>query len=63
MVDLTMELKTGDRFRFEKAIVEARKITQPMIIQGSKTHRTKRVICDKSGSIFIDKEWILKGIT
>jgi hypothetical protein len=56
-MDYTRELSEGDRLRFEHATVEARKITNPTVISGSGSHRTQRVVCSKSGILFVDKPW------
>jgi len=60
MTDYTTKLKEGDRLRFEKVTVEARKITEPVVFQRSKTHKGMRVVCSKTGIIYVDKAWKIK---
>ena len=57
MTDYTGDLKEGDRFRFEKATVEARKISKPELFQFSSSHKGKRIKCSKSGILYVDKVW------
>lgn len=61
MVDRTKDLSPGDRFRFGKVTVQARKMSVPQVIQMSNNHRGKKVVCSKSGFVFVDKEWSIKG--
>lgn len=61
MVDITNSLKAGDRFKFEKIVVSARKIQKPRTTSGSGRHRTMQTICERDGLIFVDKTWKSKG--
>ena len=61
MGDLTKELEAGDWFRFEQITVEARRMSKPILIQGTKSHKGIRVTFSKKGIIFVDKTWKFIG--
>ena len=56
-MDYTDKLKEGDRFRFEKATVQARRMSKVKILTGSGKHKTHQVVFSHNGLIFIDKSW------
>ena len=56
-MDYTDKMKEGDRLRFDKATVQARKMSKVKILQGSGHHKTHQVVFSHNGIIFIDKSW------
>jgi len=59
--DKTLLLSEGDFILFDKAIVEARKITEKKKFKGSNAHNKQRAVCQHNGLFILDKEW--EGVT